>query len=117
MSVSEALALDDRDGLTFLDDVVELDQDALDLACGRGRHGISIFIASTRTRSSPSLTAAPTAAGMAQIRPATSVRILISAILFPSFFLFRNAEWIIGFRDRVLAACVARDWDEGWSVG
>ena len=60
--------------------------------------GISIFIASTSTRSSPSLTTAPTEAGMAQIRPATSVRILISGILYPLGLLFRNAEWTIRFR-------------------
>ena len=42
--------------------------------------GISIFMASTKATSSPSLTLAPTSAGSAQTRPATSVTILMSGI-------------------------------------
>src|SRR5665213_517513 len=42
--------------------------------------GISIFMASTNTMSSPSPTLPPTSTGSAQTRPATSVTILISGI-------------------------------------
>src|ERR1700754_986858 len=42
--------------------------------------GISIFMASTNARPSPSPTLPPTSTGSAQTRPATSVTILISGI-------------------------------------
>ena len=57
------LSFDDRDDLSFGDDVVEFDQDCLDFPAVVEVTGISIFMASTNAISSPSPTLPPACDG------------------------------------------------------
>ncbi len=83
---------EDGEHLTLSHDVVEIDENRdLSFPAAGAATGISIFIASTNTMSSPSPTLPPISTGSAQTRPATSVTILMSGIPFSGTAFARMA--------------------------